>query len=59
MKKVLIAGGNGVIGRLLAEGLISDYEVTVLDKDHFDGKASSIQADAANYEELLDRKSVV
>lgn len=55
MKKVLIAGGNGVIGRLLAEGLISDYEVTVLDKDHFDGKASSIQADAANYEELLKK----
>ncbi|MCY7797768.1 NAD(P)-dependent oxidoreductase, partial [Bacillus spizizenii] len=47
MKKVLIAGGNGVIGRLLAEGLLSDYEVTVLDKDHFDGTASSIQADAA------------
>ncbi|AEP87868.1 NAD(P)-dependent oxidoreductase [Bacillus spizizenii] len=55
MKKVLIAGGNGVIGRLLAEGLISDYEVTVLDKDHFDGTASSIQADAANYEELLKK----
>lgn len=54
-EKVLIAGGNGVIGRLLAEGLISDYEVTVLDKDHFDGKASSIQADAANYEELLKK----
>lgn len=55
MKKVLIAGGNGVIGRLLAEGLRSDYEVTVLDKDHFNDTASSIQADAANYDELLKK----
>ena len=34
MKKVLIAGGNGVIGRLLAEGLISDYEVFKLSDVH-------------------------
>lgn len=39
MKKVLIAGGNGVIGRLLVEGLRADYEVTVPDKDYVDGTA--------------------
>ncbi|WP_286058147.1 NAD-dependent epimerase/dehydratase family protein [Bacillus mojavensis] len=55
MRKVLIAGGNGVIGRILAEGLMSEYEVTVLDKDRYDGITHAIQADASNYEDLLKK----
>lgn len=55
MRKVLIAGGNGVIGRILAKGLMSEYEVTVLDKDRYEGLAPAIQADASNYDDLLKR----
>lgn len=55
MRKVLIAGGNGVIGRILAKGLMSEYEVTVLDKDRYEGLAPAIQADASNYDDLLKK----
>lgn len=53
MKKIVIAGGSGVIGRILAKGLSTEFQVAVLDKERYDGGFESYQADASSYPDLV------
>ncbi|AKL85694.1 YtbQ [Bacillus atrophaeus UCMB-5137] len=53
MKKVLIAGGSGVIGRILAKGLSPEFQVAVLDKERCEDGFESYQADASSYPDLV------
>ncbi|MCY8573339.1 NAD-dependent epimerase/dehydratase family protein [Bacillus haynesii] len=56
MKKVTIIGGNGTVGRVLADGLAGEgYEVTVLDLKEPDEKPAVrfVRVDAADYNEVV------
>lgn len=56
MKKVTIIGGNGTVGRVLADGLAGEgYEVTVLDLKEPDEKPAArfVRVDAADYNEVV------
>ncbi|MBD1382530.1 NAD-dependent epimerase/dehydratase family protein [Metabacillus arenae] len=55
MKKIVIIGGNGTVGKLLAKGLSEDYIVELMDKNPSDDPNNKrfIIVDAANYQSLL------
>ncbi|MCG1021853.1 NAD-dependent epimerase/dehydratase family protein [Sutcliffiella horikoshii] len=55
MKKIVLLGGNGTIGKILVEGLRQNYEVIVCDKQEQKDRANYLQLDATNYEELLEK----
>ncbi|MEC1263095.1 NAD(P)-dependent oxidoreductase [Bacillus swezeyi] len=56
MKKVMIIGGNGTVGRVLANGLSDDgYELTIMDLKKPDRAlpARFVQGDATDYETIV------
>ncbi|MFN2747566.1 MULTISPECIES: NAD-dependent epimerase/dehydratase family protein [Bacillus] len=57
MKKVMIFGGNGTVGRILAKGLSRDgYELTVMDlkKPESAMSARFVRGDATDYEQVVN-----
>ncbi|MBU9711620.1 NAD-dependent epimerase/dehydratase family protein [Evansella tamaricis] len=56
MKKVILIGGAGTIGKILSKGLMNNYQVVIMDKDtkHLES-ANCIQLDATNYHELITK----
>ncbi|ASB87842.1 NAD(P)-dependent oxidoreductase [Bacillus sonorensis] len=56
MKKVMIIGGNGTVGRILVRGLSDEgYDLSVMDVKQPDQElpVRFVQADATNYEETV------
>lgn len=52
MRKVLVTGGSGLVGKYVAQELSRSYEVTVLDKTEPSYKTNFIIADITSTEEL-------
>lgn len=54
MKKIVLIGGAGTIGHLLAKGLKKTYDIVIIDKNinSLTNEYQVIQADATNYQEL-------
>lgn len=57
MKKVVLVGGNGVIGHVLKEGLENEYEyeIYIMDKNIEKPSKHQIQVDATDYTDLVSK----
>lgn len=55
MKKVVLLGGSGTIGSVLARGLKEHYHVVIMDMIEPSWNGDFIQVDATNYEDLLEK----
>ncbi|KAB8138926.1 NAD(P)-dependent oxidoreductase [Gracilibacillus oryzae] len=55
MKKIVIIGGNGTVGKKLTAGLEKQYQVLVLDKSIQEETSTSRYVDATKYDQLLDK----
>ncbi|WP_100406454.1 NAD-dependent epimerase/dehydratase family protein [Bacillus solitudinis] len=56
MKKVVIIGGAGTIGQILAKGLGNQYHIVIMDKEieNSVNHSSQIQVDATNFQDLVN-----
>lgn len=53
MKKVVIIGGAGTVGKVISQGLSKDYEIIIMDSNVTDDN-NCIKIDATNYDDLVD-----